>query len=105
SRSRRGCCASASSWASDLSLIGVRSPTVKLGGYPRLWFPDGGHLDLLVRIDPDDSEAYEAWWRPVRVEWFLSPKGRLDRALPQTLPRLVHNANIRSWVERRKGPY
>lgn len=82
-----------------------QSPTVKLGGYPRLWFPDGGHLDLPTWVKPEHSEAFEERWRPIRVEWFLSPKGRLDRLLPQTLPRLVHNANVRSWNERQKGPY
>lgn len=77
---------------------------MKLGGYPRLWFPDGGRLDLYEKVAPDDSEEYEAGWRRagVRVEWLLTPKGRLDRLLPQTLPRLAHNANIRSWVERER---
>ena len=71
---------------------------MKLGGYPRLWFPDGGRHDMLQRVSPDDSEEYERRWREagVRVEWLLSPRGRLDRVLPQTIPRLVHNANIRS---------
>lgn len=87
--------------------MGVHSPAMKLGGYPRLWFGDGGSLDLREWISPDESELYEKRWREhgVRVEWFLSPKGRLDRVLPQTLPRLVHNANIRSWAEHKRRGY
>jgi len=80
--------------------MGVHSPAVRMGGYPRLWFRDGGRVDL-DRVVPDDQvAAYEAEWRKVgvRVEWLVSPHGRLDRVLPQTIQRLVHNANVRSWV-------
>lgn len=79
----------------------------RLGGYPRLWFSDGGHLDL-PRVVPDSEVAeYTAGWRAVgvRVEWLRSPHGRIDAVLPQTLLRQVHNANVRSWVERDKGQY
>ena len=74
---------------------------MKLGGYPRLWWTDGTHQDVLRRVSPDASEDYEAKWNAVgvKVEWLLSPRGRLDRVLPQTLPRLVHNANARSGRE------
>jgi hypothetical protein len=80
---------------------------VRMGGYPRLWFGDGGHLDLPQLIGDENVAAYEAEWRAhhVRVEWLVSPHGRLDRVLPQTLERIVHNANVRSGLERKSGPY
>ena len=80
---------------------------MKLGGYPRLWWRDGTHLDLPDKVSPLASEAFEERWRPMgaRVEWLMSPRGRLDRVLPQTLERLAHNANVRSWVEHEKAPY
>ena len=69
--------------------------------YPRLHFGDGGTLDLAFT---EDEAALEARWKGLAgVEWLLSPKGRLDRALPQTLPRLVHNANARSFGKRRQS--
>lgn len=82
----------------------VLSPTVKLGGYARVWFADGGHLDLSY-VAPESSEEHERAWREVgaRVEWLLSPKGRLDRTLPQTLPRIVHNANARAFSGRQRA--
>lgn len=72
----------------------VHSPTV---AYPRIHRASGDVFDLPF-VEPDAEEAYELEWRKVyaRVEWLASPKGRLDRWLPQTLPRQVHNANARS---------
>lgn len=77
---------------------------MKLGGYPRLWFPDGQRVDILRKIAPEDSEEYERKWKAagVLVEWLLSPRGRLDRALPQTLPRLAHNGYVRRLIERKR---
>ena len=85
-----------------LSTIAVHSPTVRMGGYPRFWRHDGTHWDG-AEIVPDEAVAeLEARWREahVRIEWLTSRHGRLDRALPQTLERLAHNQNVRSWAER-----
>jgi hypothetical protein len=78
-----------------------------MGGYPRLRFRDGGQLDLDRVIGDVQVADFEDAWRKagVRVEWLRSPHGRLDNVLPQTLERLVHNANVRSWIERKQGPY
>lgn len=82
------------------------SPIVqRLGGYPRLWFRDGGHLDL-ERFVPDAgvAEYMEQWRRHgVRVEWMMSRHGRLDRVLPQTLERLAHNAQTFAWRKHKSG--
>jgi len=70
------------------------------GGWPRLWFPDGGILDLEFT---EDEAGTEARWRGVaKVEWLSSPKGRLDRWLPQTLLRQVRNQNARSPSKHRR---
>lgn len=70
-----------------------------MGGYPRLWWRGGGHLDLPIVVPDAEVEGFERGWRTVyaRVEWLRSPRGRIDQALPQTLERTVHNANVRSW--------
>lgn len=77
----------------------------RLGGYPRLWFGDGGHLDLSRPIPDAEVEDFEKGWREqhVRVEWLRSPHGRLDAVLPQTVERLVRNARTFAWREREKG--
>jgi hypothetical protein len=74
---------------------------VRIGGFPRLWFGDGGHLDLPQPIGDEDVTAFEERWRAVhvRVEWLRSPRGRLDQVLPQTLERIAHNQNVRSRRE------
>lgn len=77
----------------------------RMGGYPRLWWRSGIHLDLSQPVADADVAAFEQRWREhyVRVEWMRSVKGRLDRVLPQTLLREVHNQNVRSWRERKIG--
>lgn len=79
----------------------------RLGGYPRLWFRDGGHLDLDRFVRDQGVADFEERWRSVgvRVEWMVSRHGRLDRVLPQTIERLRHNQNVRSWAEHEMGPY
>jgi len=66
-------------------------------GYPRIHFGGGGTVDLDF-VASESEERFEQAWRAVhcRVEWLQTPRGRLDHLLPQTLPRLVHNANARS---------
>jgi hypothetical protein len=64
--------------------------------WPRIWFGDGGSLDL-PKVERDQMAAFEEAWKGyAKVEWLATPKGRLDRLLPQTLPMQVHNANARS---------
>lgn len=50
--------------------------------WPRLHFDFGGTVDL-DPVEEFERESFEASWRSshVRVEWFHSPRGRLDRAL------------------------
>ena len=68
--------------------------------WARLHFPDG---TLDIEREVTDEAAFEARWRGVaKVEWLASPHGRLDHLLPQTLPRIVRNANARSPF--RRGP-
>ena len=71
--------------------------------YPRIHFGGGGTLDLGY-VPPEAEAAFEQEWRAVhcRVEWLATPKGRLDPMLPQTLPRIVHNANARSHSQPRE---
>jgi hypothetical protein len=66
--------------------------------YPRIHLGNGDSFDLPF-VPPDEESAYELRWRKAhaRVEWLASPKGRLDRILPQTLPRITANANARSY--------
>lgn len=64
--------------------------------YPRIHFGDGGTLDLPY-VKAEDEAAFEESWRGyARVEWLATPKGRLDRLLPQSLVRQVHNQNART---------
>ena len=51
--------------------------------WARLRFGDGGRLDLLRPISEWDQDRFERRWNAahVRVEWLLSPRGRLDAAL------------------------
>ena len=72
-----------------------------MGGYPRLWWRSGGHLDLPFVVPDPEVADFERKWREVyvRVEWLRSPRGRIDQVLPQTLLREVHNQNVRSWRE------
>lgn len=76
----------------------------RMGGYPRLWWRDGTHLDLTEIVPDQEAAAFVKRWQGyhVRVEWLLSPHGRLDLVLPQTLERIVHNANVRSGIERKQ---
>lgn len=50
--------------------------------YPRIRFRDGGTL-WLGFVSEYEQEAFEARWRAVHVtvDWFRSPRGRLDAAL------------------------
>jgi hypothetical protein len=50
--------------------------------YPRIRFSDGATLWLDFVIEYE-QEAFEARWRAVHVhvDWFRSPRGRLDPAL------------------------
>ena len=77
---------------------------MRIGGYPRFWRRDGTHWDGTELVPDEAVPEFEARWREahVRIEWLLSPKGRLDRALPQTLERLARNQNVRSWAERKQ---
>lgn len=76
-----------------------------MGGYPRLWWRSGGHLDFQFVVPDAEVADFEEKWRAVyvRVEWLRSPRGRIDQVLPQTIERTVHNANVRSWREHGKG--
>ena len=66
--------------------------------YPRIHRGNGDTFDLPF-VEPEREASFEKEWREAhcRVEWLLSPKGRLDRWLPQTLPRQVANSNARSY--------
>ena len=59
----------------------------------------GGRVFDQGWVEPSEEAEFERGWREVyaRVEWLSSRKGRLDNALPQTLPRIVHNLNARSY--------
>ena len=50
--------------------------------YPRITFSDGGRL-WLGFVSEYEQGAFEAKWRAahVQVDWFRSPRGRLDPAL------------------------
>jgi hypothetical protein len=78
---------------------------VRIGGYPRLWFADGGHLDLDRVVTDADVPEFEARWRAAgcRVEWLRSPHGRLDGVLPQTIERIVRNERTFAWRECKRG--
>jgi hypothetical protein len=51
--------------------------------WPRLRFTDGGKVDLDRLVPYWEQDAFAAEWRAigVKVEWLLTPKGRLDAAL------------------------
>jgi hypothetical protein len=71
--------------------------------WPRLWFGDGGSLDL-PKVEREQMAAFEASWKGyARVEWLATPKGRLDRIIPQNLILQVHNANARTPPKHARG--
>jgi hypothetical protein len=56
--------------------------------YPRLRFSDGAKVDLDQLVPYFEQAGVEAEWRAagVKVEWLLTPKGRLDAALRYVAP-------------------
>jgi hypothetical protein len=62
--------------------------------WARLHFGDGGTWDIPDPIDEWQMVEFEREWRAVhvRVEWLLTRKGRLDRALKSSVTQIVDNS-------------